>query len=122
DGSKVYLNAGSTLQFPSAFAGNERRVKLNGEGYFEVAPNKDKKFIVETESLQVEVLGTVFNLKSYADDSKIYTTLLEGKVAITGVDNRVQILSPNEHAIYNKSTKKLSIESIDTSPNVAWKD
>src|SRR5690606_24348567 len=94
----------------------------NGEGYFEVAPNKDKKFIVETESLQVEVLGTVFNLKSYADDSKIYTTLLEGKVAITGVDNRVQILSPNEHAIYNKSTKKLSIESIDTSPNVAWKD
>jgi ferric-dicitrate binding protein FerR (iron transport regulator) len=82
DGSKVWLNAASSLRFPASFSGKERRVELTGEGYFEVAKNANKPFRVSVKDMQVEVLGTHFNVNAYSDEGSIKTTLLEGSVKI----------------------------------------
>jgi len=82
DGSKVWLNAASSLRFPTAFTGNERTVELTGEGYFEVAHNAAMPFHVKVNEMEVEVLGTHFNINSYNDEPAIKTTLLEGSVKV----------------------------------------
>ena len=83
DGSKVWLNASSSLHFPTAFTGKNREVELTGEAYFEVAKNKEKPFHVKVNDMQVEVLGTHFNINAYEDENAIRTSLLEGSVKIT---------------------------------------
>ena len=92
DGSKVWLNAASSLRFPANFIGTERRVELTGEGYFEVAPSISpagggkQRFIVDVAGKgEVEVLGTHFNINSYANEPSINTTLLEGSVKVTAL-------------------------------------
>src|SRR5207247_2369636 len=82
DGSKVRLNAASSIKFPTVFSGKQRNVELKGEGYFEVAKNKAKPFIVSTGNQRVEVLGTHFNVNAYGDDGVTRTTLLEGSVQV----------------------------------------
>ncbi len=98
DGTKVTLNAGSRFSYPAKFAEKQREVKLNGEGFFEVAKNAKRPFLVHTIGLTVKVLGTVFNLKAYTGDKKIETTLLEGKVQVDLADepDKKIILLPNE--------------------------
>lgn len=83
DGTKIWLNAASSLHFPVRFSSKERRVVLRGEGYFEVAKDKTKPFFVCTANQQVEVLGTHFNIDAYCDESKEQTTLIEGAVKVT---------------------------------------
>lgn len=122
DGTKVWLNAASELRFPTAFPGEERVVELDGEGYFEVAPDADQPFIVKTARLRVEVLGTHFNVKAYTDESTINTALLEGSVKIVTANGKSSLLKPGDLA---KVTADHSI-SITREPDpgqaIAWKE
>lgn len=101
DGTKVKLNSGSTITWPQSFAKDTRAVTLKGEGYFEVTKNPKKPFLVVTDELTVKVLGTVFNVKAYADDKNTETTLLKGKVQVQLKDRpeKTIILLPNEKLV-----------------------
>ena len=119
DGSRVWLNAGSSLQFPSSFAGNQRRVILSGEGYFEITKNKTKPFLVEAGSGLVRVLGTHFNVRSYAAEPTEKTTLLEGLISLrAGFYSTV--LRPGEQASLQPGGK-ISVDSVNTDQVVAWR-
>jgi transmembrane sensor len=101
DGTKVKLNAGSTITYPQLFSKTVREVKLKGEGFFEVTKNPKKPFVVITERLSIRVLGTIFNVKAYPDDKNIETTLLKGKVQVELKDRPEKniILLPNEKLV-----------------------
>ena len=122
DGTKVYLNSGTKLEFPSRFDGDMRSVSLKGEAYFEVARNESKPFIVEVDEMKVKVLGTAFNVKSYVDEPGIYTTLVQGSVAILRDGQPEKIIKPGEQAYYNKGVGMLSISPVDVNEFTAWKD
>ncbi|MBE9599267.1 FecR family protein [Pedobacter sp. MC2016-24] len=120
DGTRVWLNAASTLKFPSNFKSESTRtVKLIGEGYFEVAKDKSKPFIVETEQQQVKVLGTHFNVNSYSDEHSIKTTLLEGSVQLNAGTHQLT-LKPGEQAAL--SGTKIDLQQVDTEDAIAWKN
>ncbi|MEI2739398.1 MAG: FecR domain-containing protein [Chitinophagaceae bacterium] len=122
DGSKVWLNAASTLRFPTAFNSNERKVDLTGEGYFEVAHNAAKQFKVNVAGKgDVEVLGTQFNISSYSDEKDIKTTLLEGKVRMTAAGNS-QILAPGQQAQLKANGTITVINNVNTEEVIAWKN
>jgi transmembrane sensor len=124
DGSKVWLNAASSLRFPADFKGNERKVELSGEAYFEVAKNAAMPFKVEVAGKgEVEVLGTHFNVNAYPDEATVKTTLLEGRVKVMGLaGRRSSILYPGEQAQLD-STGQLSInKNVDTEHAIAWKN
>jgi ferric-dicitrate binding protein FerR (iron transport regulator) len=125
DGSKVWLNAASSLKYPVVFAGTERRVEITGEAYFEVTKNKNLPFIVGMKNnTTVEVLGTHFNVNAYNDEEAIKTTLLEGRVKVkSAIGNRQSaILKPGEQAVIAEHSPL----TIDHSPNleqvIAWKN
>lgn len=127
DGTKVWLNAGSTLSYPENFWPERRLVQLTGQGYFEVTKNPDKPFIVEVDpTYSVEVLGTTFNISAYKDDEIIETTLVEGSVKLNifaGNGKEVsQILKPNEKAEFFRTTNKLNIESVNADYDTAWRN
>ncbi|MEG3659934.1 FecR family protein [Arenibacter palladensis] len=124
DGTLVWLNAGSKLRFPQSFETTDenRTVYLEGEAFFEVTKNKDKPFIVNTQEVDVKVLGTKFNITSYENDDFIATTLVEGSVSVyenRTPDNGV-ILTPSFQASYNKFGNKFSKEKVDTDNYTAW--
>jgi len=122
DGTKVYLNAASTLSYPTSFQGKERLVELNGEAYFEVAKNKVLPFRVKSRQQTVEVLGTHFNINSYADEGAIRTTLLEGAVKVSAGIN-TQVIRPGQQAILRKNTgDKMVIVEVNTDKVIAWKN
>jgi len=121
DGTLVWLNASSSLKYPSTFSGNERKVELDGEGYFEVTKVKDHRmpFIVVGNRQRVEVLGTHFNMNSYADENATKTTLLEGSVSVSA-SNTSSILKPGQQAIsVNGKTRVVQVQTEDV---VAWKN
>lgn len=125
DGSKVWLNAASSIRFPTAFTGNERKVEITGEAYFEVAKDAAKPFRVEFDNQsggkgEVEVLGTHFNINAYPDEPNSKTTLLEGSVKIKNA-NSMQMLSPGQQALLSPGGISLK-KDIDVSQVVAWKD
>jgi transmembrane sensor len=121
DGSKVWINSASSLRYPTAFTGNERKVELTGEAYFEVAHNPAKPFRVTSNSQTVEVLGTHFNINSYDDEPATKTTLLEGKVKVTAsADNAVRILQPGQQSELNAGS--FIIKPVETDEAVAWKN
>lgn len=121
DGSKVWLNAASSLRFPANFVGSERKVELTGEAYFEVAKNAAMPFKVKLSGMEVEVLGTHFNINSYADESAIRTTLLEGSIKINR-PNASSLLKPGQQALMDKNGKVSVINDADLDEAVAWKD
>lgn len=117
DGTAVWLNAASSLKYPSCFTrSKERRVVLKGEAYFEVAKDKTRPFIVSTDKQEVEVLGTHFNINSYADELETKTTLLEGLVRLNGKT----ILKPGEQATLKAN--EISIAEVNVNKTVAWKN
>lgn len=128
DGTKVWLNADSKIIFPTRFDGNERTVTVMGEAYFEVAKNKNKPFKVVSENQVIEVLGTHFNLNNYADEKAAKTTLLEGSVKISSLNNGLlhtsssKILKPGEQAVLNQGEQKIEISETDLEMAVAWKN
>ena len=121
DGSKVWLNASSSLRFPASFTGNERKVEITGEAYFEVAKNASMPFIVSAKGMNVEVLGTHFNINSYTDEAAIKTTLLEGAVKVSK-GNAIQILSPGQQAQLNNVGQITVSKNADVDEIMAWKN
>lgn len=122
DGTKVWLNAASSLKFPAVFTGKERFVELAGEAYFEVSSNKLMPFKIKTANQTVEVLGTQFNINSYLNESSIRTTLLEGSVKISdAVTKQVKYLTPGQQAI-NKKDGTIHLEMANTEQVTSWRD
>lgn len=121
DGTVVYLNSETELRYPVQFIGEERRVFLSGEAYFEVKRNEEKPFIVETAHSKVEVLGTSFNLRSYSDEEKVAATLVEGKVRLVADNNTNINLLPGEQGIVDQMGR-LTKREVDTYIYTAWKD
>lgn len=124
DGTRVWLNSETQLKYPVGFIdGESRQVELiYGEAYFEVSPSTEHKgsdFKVYNIQQEVQVLGTEFNIKAYKDETNIYTTLVEGKVAISTSKTK-QILAPNQQSILNTKTHNLSTSNIDVKGEVAW--
>lgn len=119
DGTKVWLNAGSTLQFPSRFE-KERTVKLTGEGYFEVVKDPAKPFKVSLPEASIMVLGTRFNVKNYTDEDQAVITLLQGKIE-TNASNRQLELSPGQEIRITKNVMK-KINEADTVAAIGWKN
>jgi transmembrane sensor len=140
DGSKVWLNAASSLRFPTVFAGKERSVQLTGEAYFEIASirlvdsaqsgrrsGQKMPFHVQVNNMKVEVLGTHFNVMSYDNEKTINTTLLEGRVRVSAIGpglSREQsaILKPNQQAVLSHDARLTIHADIDTEEVIAWKN
>lgn len=127
DGTRVWMNANTTLEFPVNFVKSQRRVKLQGEAYFEVARDESKPFIVETAGMQTKVLGTSFNIKAYPDESREQTTLLEGKVEVslsstsTTVPSPKLVLEPGMQAQWEKGSTSLSMQAVNPDNIIAWR-
>jgi len=119
DGSKVWLNSASSLRYPVRFTGNERKVEISGEAYFEVAHNRRMPFRVINNSQIVEVLGTHFNIMAYPDESSTNTTLLEGSVRIIK-DNKSKIISPGQQTRVKNGN--INVATVDVSQVTAWKE
>ncbi|MBO1363120.1 FecR domain-containing protein [Prevotella sp. A2931] len=112
DGTKVWLNSFSQLTYDGAFNQRERRVKLSGEAYFEVTKNRDKHFVVECEGVEIEALGTAFDVKAYPLDSTITTSLTEGRVRVSDKKSGIT-LEPNQQLIYNKKGNSFAVAEMD---------
>ena len=123
DGTHVWLNAASSIRFPTRFSGKERRVQLTGEAYFEVAKNAEKPFIVDiNQHTSIQVLGTRFNVNAYTDEERIHTTLLEGSVAVNS-GSYGRTIVPGQRAVTDHNGDKgIIIEPADTVRAVAWKN
>ncbi|HEY0669651.1 MAG TPA: FecR domain-containing protein [Sphingobacteriaceae bacterium] len=121
DGSKVWLNAASSLTYPTRFKGSTRTVKLNGEGYFEIAHNEKMPFQVVCNGQTVEVLGTHFNINTYSDEPSVKTTLLEGSVKVLATGGSPKILKPGQQSEINEQHEIL-VSNVDAKTAVAWKD
>lgn len=123
DGSKIWLNSDTKLRFPDRFNGNQRVVYLEGEAYFEVAPNAKMPFIVSVRNLKVEVLGTKFDVKAYREDRMIYTTLLSGCVETSNQQSgQSVILHPNEQCLFDATKQQMKKRSVDAATFIGWKD
>lgn len=128
DGTLIWLNADSQIDYPEQFEAKERVVRLTGEAYFEVNPEKtsgtDRPFIVETGGQRITVLGTKFNVRAYEESANIATTLLEGRVSISSSRNPdvQQPLIPNQQSVYNKQTGSTRISDVDPQIATAWMD
>ncbi len=122
DGSRVWLNSGSSIRFPTAFIGKERIIELKGEAFFDIRENKKMPFIVKTNmSMDIRVLGTQFNVMAYDDEKSINTTLLEGSVQLLK-ESGTAFLEPGQAAILNKGTGKIKVAPADIEEAVAWKN
>ncbi|WP_183574915.1 FecR family protein [Mucilaginibacter sp. X5P1] len=121
DGTKVWLNAASSLKFPTEFIGKDRTVELTGEAYFEVAKNKNKPFNVKTATQTVQVLGTHFNINSYNDEAAVKTTLLEGSVKVFSAAETI-LISPGQQAILRNNEPFLVRNDLDIDEVIAWKN
>lgn len=126
DGTKVFLNAGSKLIYPSKFMGEQREVFLFGEAFFEVHKNPEVPFVVNTTSIQAKVLGTKFNISSYPKDNIVKTVLVEGSVVVKRNNARLfekEIqLEPNQLVAFNKETKEYKSSFVNTNFYTSWKD
>jgi ferric-dicitrate binding protein FerR (iron transport regulator) len=116
DGSHVWLNAASSLRYPTAFNGSERRVSIQGQGYFEVSPNAKQPFIVQVNNMEVQVLGTSFDVMAYEDEKSVNTTLLQGAVKVNE-----QRLFPGQQAVLDPATGKITVRETDVDQVIAWK-
>lgn len=121
DGSKVWLNAASTLKYPSQFSDNERIVELEGEGYFDIAKDAKRPFKVRSKGQEIEVLGTGFNVSAYPDDPETKTTLVEGAIQVINLASKiVNRLSPGEQSMTQEATT--TVRQVDPNHYTAWKD
>ncbi len=122
DGTNVYLNSASTVKFPVAFSGDERRIEITGEAYFKVAKNANQPFIVSVNGMAVQALGTEFNINAYPDESVTKTTLIEGLVEVSIKDNPLsEIIKPGQQTTY-KGNALTVVNDVDIDEVIAWKD
>ncbi len=126
DGTKVWLNSGSVLQFPTQFEDKKREVSLKGEAFFEVTKNEKQPFRVNANELKVEVLGTSFNVASFDDDSQSEVVLVTGKVSLSSENGKIKaaygILHSGQRAVYEKKTQKVFTEEVDVEKYIAWRE
>ena len=130
DGTRVWLNASSSITYPTAFTGNDRRVSITGEGYFEVAKDARKPFKVtilsaageQQRSTEIEVLGTHFNINAYDDEAVVKTSLLEGKVKVVNNKAETAILKPGQQAQVSNEGAMQVKDNADMEEVVAWKN
>lgn len=126
DGSKVWLNSGSKLVFPASFIGDKREVYLEGEGIFEVAHNKKQPFVVRVAKHEIEVLGTVFNVSSYPEDSLIEIALKNGSVQINPIHKAKFksniIIQSGELAVCNKESREILTKKVNVEKYFSWRE
>lgn len=124
DGTQVWLNSESELVFPTAFNGDVRSVEVSGEAYFEVSPNKNKPFIVQTSGQQIQVLGTAFNVRNYTEEEQVVTTLVEGSIALTSdhADQESMQLNPGEQTVLDFIHGTISKQLVDVGEFISWKN
>jgi len=126
DGTKIWLNSGATINFPDKFTGHKREVELDGEAYFEVAKNKEQPFLLKTSGINIEVLGTSFNVCSYKDDAASEVVLVEGKIKMfSEYDNKIHnygYLEPGKKAVFNKTKKNVMVGNVDVDKYTSWRD
>lgn len=122
DGTRVWLNAASSLSYPTAFTGPQRKVTVTGEAYFEVAPNPQQPFVVATARSVVEVLGTRFNIRAYEAASQISTTLVDGAVRVSADQKGISsvVLKPGQVSILTAT--QMLVDKADTDKTLAWKN
>ncbi len=127
DGTRVWLNANTTLEFPVNFIKGKRTVKLQGEAYFEVARDEQRPFIVQTQGMQTQVLGTAFNIKAYHDEPREQTTLLQGRVEVSLSQTSPEsptprmILEPGMQAQWQQGSQSLSVQAVQPNDIIAWR-
>ena len=125
DGTEVWLNADSRLRYPEVFDGPERRVEVEGEAYFKVAKNPDRPFIVSSGGQEVRVYGTEFNVHAYPDETAIYTTLVEGSIALRLADDRDSsrelMLTPDHQSTFDVQNSTFQVKSVDTDVVTSWR-
>jgi len=122
DSSRVWLNSGSKLTFNSDFKSGARKVILEGEAFFSVSKDKEHPFRVKTADLDIEVLGTKFNVKAYPDENLVSTTLVEGSLEISSQYQNTRI-KPDQRLVFSKESKKMAVLEIsDTAADTEWKD
>lgn len=124
DGTEVWLNAASSIRYPTAFAGGERKVSISGEAYFEVAKRPDMPFkVIAGGSSEIEALGTHFNVNAYTDETSLNTTLLEGLIKVSAVNDKPVLVKPGQQAQIGPHTGKIRIvEGANTDNIMAWKN
>ena len=120
DGSKIWMNSASALSYPVCFTGNERKVYLKGEAYFQVAPNSLRAFIVVTDDLEVKVYGTEFNINTRIAEG-VQATLVKGSVSVCPMGGSETMLKPDQMAEYNRETGEMLIREVDVENYVSWK-
>lgn len=120
DGTKVWLNSQSEIEFPVSFNGTERVINLIGEAFFEVAPDSERPFIVHSYNQTVQVLGTSFNIKAYSDENKVFTTLVEGKVTVGSGGNKIT-LTPGMESVCLRSNNGIEIYKANINFATAWR-
>lgn len=122
DGSRVWLNAESSIRYPVAFAANARQVEITGEVYFEVSNDPKRRFSVTANGLTTEVLGTQFNINTYSDEPSMKVTLLQGSVQVQYKSGKEVQLKPGEQASVNSTSAMQVLHNIDTDAVIAWKN
>jgi ferric-dicitrate binding protein FerR (iron transport regulator) len=129
DGSTVWLNADSELQYPEVFSRDVRKIYLSGEAYFDIAKDTTRPFIIHLDNNQIKVLGTAFNIKAYEEDDIVETTVVSGEVtfirtgSLASKDQKdTLLLTPNFKALYSKHTGTITKTEADTRLDTAWKD
>lgn len=122
DGTHVWLNSGSQLEYPAKFTGNTRQVYLSGEAFFDVKPDPGRPFYVITKEVKISVLGTRFNVSAYNEDQTMQTVLLQGKVNIrkNSLLSRAEELIPGERMVFNRESKIFSKDKVDTQYVTSW--
>lgn len=124
DGTTAYLNANTTIEYPTKFSWGKRTIKLSGEAYFVVTSNKNRPFVIDLSGAEINVLGTSFNVKAYEEDEDIDVTLDNGRINfVSNFDNKAYNLVPGDLLVYNKETNECVITSSENSENLsAWKE
>lgn len=122
DGSKIFLNGGSSLKYPLQFSGETRNVIFDGEGYFDITSNPQNPFLISTGDVDVRVLGTKFNLKAYSEDISIETTLEEGRVLLSHLESKQSIeMTPDHRTVFNKLSNTFSTDNVDGKIASMWR-
>ncbi|UKJ06814.1 FecR family protein [Solitalea lacus] len=123
DGSKITIHGNSKLKYPKTFSGDERRVELEGEAFFEVVKDKKHPFIISTGKLETRVLGTSFNVRAYPSDQTVKVALVTGKVKVTNIKNNESMhLVPSQMAVFSKSTQRLAKQSFNNEVETGWRN
>ena len=122
DGTRVWLNSCTTLEYAENYGHSNRSIYLDGEAYFEVAKNKDLPFVVKANGIDVKAIGTAFNVSAYMEDSQLTTTLFNGKVAVHPTLTKQEVLlEPNQVAVYDKSRNKIEVVPYDKKQFAQWR-